>query len=110
MTVSELAQRCGFAFAVRSGERKEVTGGFCGDLLSWAIGRAKTGDAWVTVIGNANTVAVALLAGVSCIVLSQGAELMPEAAERAEENDLAVLKSGAGSFENAASIARALSE
>ena len=61
------------------GKNKEVTGGYIGDLLSWVMGRCKEGDAWITVMGNRNAVAVALLRDVSCIILCEDAELDADA-------------------------------
>ena len=42
-----------------------VTGGYVGDLLSWVMGRARSGQAWITIMSNINTVAVASLADVA---------------------------------------------
>ena len=66
MNSTELAAACGFAPAAGEGAR-QVQGIFAGDLLSWAMGRAKEGDAWFTVMGNVNTVAVAALTDLSLI-------------------------------------------
>ena len=74
MTTKELSAACGFAPAVEA-ETREIAGIFTGDLLSWAMGRAKEGDAWFTVMGNVNAVAVAALADSACIVLCHGAAL-----------------------------------
>lgn len=71
-----LRARCGGRDA---GDR----GHFYGDLLSWAMGRAKEGDAWFTVMGNVNAVAVAALADCACIVLCHGAALDAVAKTRA---------------------------
>lgn len=109
MTVEQLAQKCGFE-VLRGGEalNKPVTGGYCGDLLSWAMGRAPSQSAWITVMGNENAVAVAVLADVSCLILTKGASLDEKAAARAKENGIAVLKSGREAFETAAGVAEAL--
>ena len=53
------------------GER-EITGGYAGDLLSWVMGRANAGDAWVTIMSNMNVAAVAQLADVACVVFAEG--------------------------------------
>ena len=77
MTVAELIQKLNLApFAVSDGERK-ITGGYAGDLLSWVMGRANEGDAWVTIMSNPNIVAVATLADVSCVILAEG--VVPDA-------------------------------
>lgn len=110
MTVSELSKICNFEILTggKSLENK-VTGGYCGDLLSWVMGRAKSGDAWITVMGNENAVAVAVLAEVSCIILAQGASLDAQAQKRAEENYVAVLKSDRSAFDIAVAVHEALS-
>jgi hypothetical protein len=109
MTVEQLADICNLEI-IQGGEalKKKVTGGYCGDLLSWVMGRAFAGSAWITVMGNENAVAVAVLADVGCIVLAQGATLDGQAAMRAKENSVAVLGSGMGAFDIAVSVAGAL--
>jgi len=71
-------------------ESKEITGGFCGDLLSWVMGKAKKGECWFTVIGNLNTIAVASLVEISAVVLCQGVKLTPDVLKKAEEEDVSV--------------------
>ncbi len=41
---------------------RPVEGGYCGDLLSWVMGRAPAGGAWLTIMSNVNVAAVAALA------------------------------------------------
>ncbi|MDR2671514.1 MAG: hypothetical protein LBC26_07330 [Oscillospiraceae bacterium] len=73
MTVAELAARldakvlCGAETALE----RAVQGAYAGDLLSWVMGRARAGMVWVTIMSNMNVAAVALLADVSCVVLSE---------------------------------------
>lgn len=100
MTVGEFANKTGCKVEVGTDALDNcITGGYCGDLLSWVMGRAKGGDAWFTVMGNVNAVAVAVLAGVSCIVLTEDAVLDNEAKEKALQNHVAVLKSGKSAYD-----------
>ena len=72
MTVHSLKEALNLtAFALPQGER-QVGGGYAGDLLSWVMGRAQADDAWLTIMSNANIVAVATLADVACVILSEG--------------------------------------
>ncbi len=109
MTVEEFALYGGFEIAC-GGEslKREITGGYCGDLLSWVMAHAVSGDVWVTVMGNTNAVAVALLTDVACLILAENAGLDDEAKKRAEERDIVVLKSGKSVFEIAALTYKAL--
>ena len=62
---------------------KEVSGCYCGDLLSWVMSRASEGDAWLTVMGNINSIGVAVLTDVACIVLTENAPLDDNAKQKA---------------------------
>ena len=64
---------------------------FCCDLLSIAMSRASAGSAWVTVMANVNTLAVASLADISVIILAEGVSLDLENQKRAEEQGITVL-------------------
>lgn len=75
MTVSEMASALALTPVVESDMQREVTGGYTGDLLSWVMGRAQPGDVWVTIMSNANIVAVATLADTAAIVLAEGVTL-----------------------------------
>lgn len=95
MTVTELADMLKCSVAAGDGEiGRPVTGCCCGDLLSWMMTRTRPGDAWVTVMGNVNAVAVASLAEAACIVLAEGAKPDEEALRRANEKGVAMLCSG----------------
>lgn len=50
---------------------RDITGPFCCDLLSIAMGKASAGCAWVTVMSNINTLAVASLTDTACIILAE---------------------------------------
>ena len=84
-------------------EDRLVTGVFCCDLLSVAMARAPEDAAWVTVIGNANAVAVATLADVACLVIAEGYDF-DEAAIAAAKGKVALLKSDKPTYETAAAI------
>ena len=83
---------------------REVTGGYCGDLLSWVMGRAKADDAWITIMTNINVVAVASLADTACIVLAEGVN--PDAAviETANAKGVNIVSSEMPAYETAKAI------
>ncbi len=57
-------------------ESREISGVYIGDLLSWVMGRARSGDAWITIMSNVNVVAVAALADTACVIFAEG--VVPE--------------------------------
>ena len=61
MKIKDLADKLNLKVLTPYDEDKNVTGCYSGDLLSWVMSRAKEGDVWLTVMGNVNAVAVAVL-------------------------------------------------
>ncbi len=86
---------------------REIESVYCCDLLSFVMGRAPAGSAWVTVMGNVNAVAVALLADVACVVFAEGVMPDDDAIEKARQNGVALLRSPAPVFDTARAIAEA---
>lgn len=83
------------------GAGRVPTGCYCGDLLSWVMGRAKADDVWLTVMGNVNAIAVATLADAAAIVLVENAQLDGEALARANQQAVAVYATELPAFETA---------
>lgn len=105
MTVKQMAGQAGLK--ILAGEDsldREIEGVYSCDLLSFVMGRAPADSAWVTVMGNVNAMAVAMLADVACVVLAEGAALDDDAKNKAEMNDIAVLWSEKPVFDAALDI------
>ena len=81
---------------------------FCCDLLSVAMGRAPSGCAWVTVMGNMNTLAVASLTDAPCAILAEGAALDEVAEKKAAQQGITVLATEEPIFETAMGIYQSL--
>ena len=95
MTPTELSRICGFSESVSPMQAKEVTGLFCGDLLSH-------------VLANRNTLAVASLTGASCVILCDGVRFNEADLKKAVEEEICILVSDAPCFETALQAAKAL--
>lgn len=70
---------------------RPVEGGYCGDLLSWVMGRAPAGGAWLTIMSNVNVAAVAALSDVSCVVLAEGVIPDPPLLDKARTQGITLL-------------------
>lgn len=104
MTVCEMAERLSLTpQAVPEGER-EITGVYVGDLLSWVMGRAESGDAWITIMSNVNIVAVASLADVACVILAEGVTLDAEIRNTAEQKGINVFSSSKTAYQLAVAL------
>jgi hypothetical protein len=98
-SVSELAQALSLDTINAADPDRAVTGGYCGDLLSWVMGRAPADSAWITVMSNVNVIAVASLADVACVIMAEGATPDPDALEAAQKRGINVLGSKLSAFE-----------
>ena len=87
---------------------REVTGCYIGDLLSWVMGAAKSGDAWITIMSNINIVAVAALCDTSLVLLAEGVTVDEEVKKAAEERDVNILSSEKSAFALASAISELL--
>lgn len=109
MTVRELIDKKLFE-EVKIGEQTdtEITKPFCCDLLSVAMGKAPAGSCWFTVMANMNTLAVAALAEVACIVLAEGMVLDEMCTQKAVQQGITVLRTKEPIFDAALRVQKLL--
>ncbi|MFA5561288.1 MAG: hypothetical protein WDA00_01410 [Eubacteriales bacterium] len=93
MTVSELATALDARLLTAPAPDRKVNGAYAGDLLSWVMGRAAAGQAWVTIMTNINVVAVASLLELSAVILCDNALPEPAVLEAAEARGVNLLLS-----------------
>ena len=79
----------------------EITKPFCCDLLSIAMGKAPAGACWVTVTVNTNTLAVATLTDVACIIFAEGSAVDPAIIEKAKDEEIPLFKTELSEFDAA---------
>ena len=106
MKVNELIEKLSLEVLSEGDTDKEITGCYSGDLLSWVMSKAKEGDAWLTVMGNINAIAVAVLCDCACIVLTDKAPLDEEAKNKAELQGVTVLRSEKSAYELSVEISK----
>ncbi|MBQ8000107.1 MAG: hypothetical protein IJ298_02680 [Ruminococcus sp.] len=93
--------------AIADGEA-QIEGVYIGDLLSWVMGRANAGDAWITIMSNINILAVATLSDVACIILAEGVQLEEEVKTAAQQKGINVISSDMSAYHIAAALSKAL--
>lgn len=104
MTVKELSEKCNFKIAALPDGGREIDGCYIGDLLSWVMGRAEADCIWITIMSNLNIIAVASLADVACIVLSEGVTVEDSIVKLAEEKGVNILLSDKKTYETAVNV------
>ncbi|MCT4688930.1 DRTGG domain-containing protein [Vallitalea sp.] len=100
MIVEELKSKLNLELvAGKEGLQGEIKGGFVGDLLSVVMGKAKEGNIWITIQSHVNIVAVAVLTGSACIIVSEGFKVEEDAIIKANEENIPILTTKKSSFE-----------
>lgn len=100
MKVSELRKKFGLELLTAENfTDRDIDGCYIGDLLSWVMGRADSGNVWITIMNNINIVAVAALTDVSCIVLCEEVTADESIIKKADEENVIILKTDKTAYE-----------
>ena len=108
MILKDLAAKLSITPVVVSNDEKDVSGVYIGDLLSWVMGRAQSGDAWITIMSNVNVIAVASLSDVAFVLLAEGVTLSDDLLATAKGKDINIYSSPKTSYELAVEISNVL--
>lgn len=108
MTVKELLNSDLFEGINIADDSREIKGGYCGDLLSWVMGRAEEDNVFVTIMVNVNVIAVASLINVSCVVICENAELPDKLIEAAKKKEINLIRTKLASFEACSYLSRVI--
>lgn len=105
MIVRDIVENLGYE-VINEGDRmdSEVTGTACCDLLSIAMGNVPADSAWVTVMSNINTLAVASLCDAACVVLAYNAQTTEDFQAKAIQTGITVLRTKKPTFDAALEI------
>ncbi len=108
MTVKALSEKLGLTPCTLPAGDREINGVYCGDLLSWVMGKAQADNVWVTIMSNINVVAVASLSDVACVILAEGVLPDEDAKKAAQEKDINILLSDKSTYELALELGQVL--
>lgn len=104
MTVGVLAEKLALTPVAVCEPAREIDGVYIGDLLSWVMGRAQSGNVWITIMSNINIVAVASLADTSCIILAEGVDVDSTVCDTAKNKGINIYKSEKSAYTLATEI------
>lgn len=110
MTVKEFAEQSRFRVINLADNAGEVLirQSYCCDLLSIAMTKVPEGAAWVTVMSNINTLAVASLTEAACVIVAENAATDKTFADKAKEQGITVLHTEKPVFDAALLVHEAL--
>lgn len=69
------------------------------DLLSQVLAGAKSDSIWITVQSHLNIIGVAVMAGISAIIVSDGHNIPDNVIEKADEEQIALFESKENAFQ-----------
>jgi len=98
---------------VRSAEdnlKKNISGGYTGDLLSDVMANSHEGDIWITRQVHQNIVAVASLKDHAGIILVNSCEPAQETLEKAAQENIPIMVSDLSAFELSARVFNLLAQ
>ena len=105
MTTGELCDSGRFRIINRGEDPdRQIEAVFCCDLLSIVMSRGIEGAAWVTVMGNINTIAVLALTDMALIILAEGVQMDAAGLAKAQQEGITVLASDKAIFDIALEI------
>ena len=78
---------------------EEVINGYTCDLLSQVLAGAKSNSIWVTVQSHLNIIGVAVMTGISAVIICDGHEVPDNVIEKADEEQVALFKSTENAFQ-----------
>ena len=104
MKVQDLLTFSECTVLVNGNTERELSKIFCCDMLSVAMGKAPADSVWVTVMGNKNTLAVASLTDVACIIFAEGVTPDKDTISQAEKEGITLLSSELPIFDTALKI------
>lgn len=101
MTIAQLLEMPEFTLVNKGDVNREIEDVYCCDLLSIVMGKAPANCAWVTVMGNINAVAVAVLADMGVIILAEDIEADAVMIEKAKQQHVNIVKTSLPIFKAA---------
>ena len=105
MTVADICKNIR-AEVVCGDVARPFDGVYVGDLLSRAMSHVGENNLWVTIMANANVVAVATLTEPAAVILAEDVALQADALKAATENGITVLRSPLSAYEICVSIGK----
>jgi hypothetical protein len=87
---------------------REISRGYCCDMLSWAMSRLDDRTAWFTILNSMNVIAVASLSDCPCVILTENVEMNEQVISKAMEEMICVCVTSETTFDSAARLAEVL--
>ena len=105
MKISEICKTLGAEVYVEGDAEREITKATAGDLLSFVMGNAPEGAAWITIQAHLNAAAVAVLNDLPLIIIAAGRKAPDDLVERCKKENLCLVTVKTTIFQTCAILA-----
>lgn len=99
MTVKELCNALSLEALVMENPDIIIDGCYCSDLLSHCMSNISENNIWITVQVNINIIAIAVLTGLSAIIIAQDMPVPEDVVTKAKEEGINLLTSSRTAYE-----------
>lgn len=104
LKIGDIVQKLSLDIKVSGDLKKDVTGCYISDLLSDVMANSKEGEIWITLQTHPNIVAVAVIKGISGIIITNSRFPDPDTIKKAEDEHVTILTTPKTTFEIAGLI------
>jgi DRTGG domain len=104
LSVDAVSERLGLNVAVRGDVSKKVDGCYISDLLSDVMAHGKEHDLWITLQTHPNIVAVAVVKGMSAVIITNGRAPEPETIKKALAENVTIMTTPNTTFDLAGQL------
>jgi len=101
MKLSEIASALNLTNANLQARNEDVdiSSGYVCDLLSQVLASAKEDSIWITVQSHLNIIGVAVMTGISAIIVSEGHDIPEQVLQKADDEQIAMYQSRENGFQ-----------
>lgn len=110
LTINNIVERLGLDVKVKGDLQKDVTGCYISDLLSDVMANSKDHELWITLQTHPNIVAVAVIKGISGVIITNGRNPEPDTVKKAEAENVTVMTTTHATFDVAGPLYSMLKE
>lgn len=99
MKIKDLAMTLKLETASAGNLERDVNSAYASDLLSRVMTNVEANSVWITVHGHVNVAAVAMLADVAGVIITEGTEPDPLTVKKAVEEGITIFKTEMKAYE-----------
>lgn len=99
LTINDIIEKLSLNVVVKGDLQKDVTGCYISDLLSDVMANSRDHELWITLQTHPNIVAVAVIKGISGVIITNGRNPEPDTVNKANVENVTLMTSSNPTFD-----------